>query len=506
MRRTFVLGAAVVGGLLTMAAPLHAQGYQVRLDTWFMSYAYRGYSLDSIQSSDVITGPDGGAITPDSFAVRCGAGADYCTYFPPDSSLRGNPLVSTLEASLWGLGVQGLRFRLKGRVGADLSDSTVWPAVKPTVQLLEAYAEYKYRGLTVLGGRFNEISRLGFTGLDGAKVGLRLFDRKLELVGYGGWGLAVGAVIPVTSQWVNPLDQYQPQKRQHVLGGGVGWNLPGFSGRWLYQREIDGGSDQNYLFSERTSLDASWRPVSRITISGGADYNIAVGQFGTADVTVSYATPNRFLGTSIGWRRYRPYFPLWTIWEAFSPVSYDAGWASVYVWPTRGLELRGRGEVYGYKETDTATPTVRAENGGWRYSLGIGYNGLRNWRFDYDYTAVKSVGAQAIGWNARVTWEPLRTVFLTADGGRLLRPLEFRYNDVDLWTAALRADWRPLPDVRAMVEARYYGEDRKRPDAAAINNWEQIRINAGLTLYFGSGADTPSLHPAILRIPESRSE
>jgi hypothetical protein len=491
---------------LAVAKPLHGQGYQVRLDTWFMSYAYRGYNLDSVAASDVVTDANGGLISPDGFAVRCGTGATFCTYFRPQEEKRGNPLVSTLEASLWGLGVQGLSFRLKGRVGADLSDSTIWPAVKPTVQLLEGYAQYRNRWVTALVGRFHEVSRLGYLGVDGAKADFFLFDRKLELLGYAGWGFATGAAIPVTSQYVNPLDQFQPLGRQYVLGAGLGWSLGALQGRWLYQREIDAESDQNYLFSERTALDVTWRPVSRITLRGGAEYDLGVGEFGTADVTLSYATPDRFLGTSIGWRRYRPYFPLWTIWEAFSPVAYDAGWASVYVWPTRGLELRGRGEVFGFQETGASSPNVDSENGGWRYSLGIGYSGLQQWRFDWDYHAEKGPGAQSLGWNARVTWLPLRSVFLTADGGRLLRPLEYRYNDVDLWTAALRADWRPLPDVRAMVEARWYNEDRERPDQAAVSDWDQVRVNAGLTLYFGSGPDTPTLHPAILRIPESRSE
>ncbi len=505
MRRCFVLGAFAIGGLI-MASPLHGQGWQVRLDTWYMSYAYRGYQLDSVPVSDVTQASSGGFESSDGFAVKCVPGAAFCTYFPPSEAQRGNPLWSTLEASLWGLGIQGLSFRMKGRVGTDLSSPTVWPASEPTVQLTEAYAEYKNNWLTVLGGRFHESSRLNYTGVDGAKIDLFLFKRGLELFGYGGWGMAMGAPLPVTSPNINPLDQFQPQKRQYVLGGGLGWQLSGFQGRAIYQREIDGNSDQNYLFSERAAADLMWRPVRQITLTGGAEYNIGIKQWGTADVTVSYATPNRFLSTSIGWRRYRPFFPLWTIWEAFSPVGYDGAWASLHVWPARGWELRGKAEVFGFDETETASPNVTVANDGWRWTLGGGYVGLAKWRFDFDYHAEKSIGASATGWYAAITWDAMRKLMLTGSGGRLIRPLEYRYNDANTWNAGLRIDWRPLPDIRGMIEARYYIEDRNRPDAAAINNWEQVRINAGLTLYFGSGMDTPSLHPAILRVPNRRSE
>ncbi len=505
MRRCFVLGAVVVGGLLTLTSPLHAQGYRVRLDTWYMNYAYRGYSLDSIQSGDVVVdSATGGLFTPDGHVVTCGAGAAYCQFYPAKEEQRGQPLHSTLDATLWGLGIPGLSFRLKARLSTDFASERTWPATEPSVELFEGFAEYKNDWLTAVGGRFHEVSRLGWTGMDGAKVGLHLFDRKLELLGFGGWGLVRGAPLPVTSEWINPLDQFQPLERGYILGGGLGWQLGTFQGRWIYQREPD-GSDQHYLFSERTALDASWRPVREIGIHGGAEYNIAVGTWGTADVTVDYSSANRFMRTSMGWRRYRPYFPLWTIWEAFSPVGYDAGWASLTLYPTRGLRLWGKGEVFGYENTNTVTPNVNVADGGWRWTIGAGYDAIRMWRFAGNYYVNKSVGASSLGWDLRATFEPSRKFYATASGGYLNRPLEYRYNDAKTWNVGLRLDWRPMPDIGMMVEGRYYAEDRDRPDAAAIREWNQFRLNAGLTLSFGSGADTPSLSPAILRVPERRS-
>jgi hypothetical protein len=46
-----------------------------------------------------------------------------------------------------------------------------------------------------------------------------------------------------------------------------------------------------------------------------------------------------------------------------------------------------------------------------------------------------------------------------------------------------------------------YQESRIRPDANVFD-WNQFRINAGVSMTFGSGADRPDLPDAILRIPD----
>lgn len=505
MKRSFVRLAVAAAALACWTAPVLAQGYQVRLDTWFQSVAYQGWQLDSIPFDSVTTGSAGG-YEWSGLAVTCGQGTtSTCYYYSEGGKRQGAPLVSTLDAALWGFGVRGLSFRVKARAGTDLSSTTVWPAVDPTMQLLEAYGEYKNKFLAVLLGRFHEPSRIGYIGVDGAKADLYLFDRRLEVFGYGGWGMAPGAPLLVTSEYVNPLDQYQPSERQYVIGGGLGWRLKGFEGRWLYHREIDAASSANHLFAERTALDLAWYPKRGISLTGGMEYDIGQAVVGTADVTLGYTTPKRNVRASAGWRRYRPNFPLWQIWNSFDPVGYNAGFGSIYWWPLRGLELRGSGEIFSYEDANATDRFGTVEDGGWRGLFGATYAGIQRWRFGGNYWVEKGTGSTQIGWDLRATWlPPVRDLVLTAHGGRLSRPMEYRYNDVEALNGALRADYTPIADVKVMVEGRYLWEKRKRPDAAAFK-WDSWRFNFGLTLYFGSSPDAPMLHPSILLIPEARS-
>ncbi|MDH3458261.1 MAG: hypothetical protein OER90_15575, partial [Gemmatimonadota bacterium] len=158
--RRFVVRAAVAAGVLAVVAtPLHGQGYNIRLDTWYQSAAYRGWQADSIPASDAVPGVGGGFVTPDGIAARCGVGATFCTFYESGPELRGQPVVATLDVGVWGFGVEGLRARVRTRLAADLSSAAdqgaanpnldVWPATEPNLQLVEGYLEYSRRLFTV---------------------------------------------------------------------------------------------------------------------------------------------------------------------------------------------------------------------------------------------------------------------------------------------------------------------------------------------------------------------
>ena len=100
-------------------------------------------------------------------------------------------------------------------------------------------------------------------------------------------------------------------------------------------------------------------------------------------------------------------------------------------------------------------------------------------------------------------WAPKKLFSLTVHGGYLLRPLEYRWNDSKVWTLGFRGDLQLRDQLYLNAEAIRYDETRNRPDAAAFS-WDQTRINLGVTLVFSSQMKTRGLHPAILRIPETR--
>ena len=502
MRSSAIRAAIAMGGCLAVATPLHAQGYHVRVDTWFRSIAYRGWVQDSVLASATTTGANSGPVY-NGYAVTCLPGDTYCSYFRSGESQRAAPLMSTVDGSLFGFGIEGLKIHTRARIGTDFATGTLWPGATPAVQLLEGYAEYSQPLYTVQVGRTHVPSRLAFTGVDGAQLSVRPLGGKLQFTGYGGWGLARGAPLPITSDELSPIDDsYLPQHRQIVYGATAGVRSPTFEGRAIYQRES--GRDSAKAHSERGAFDVAWRPAPGFSVSGGAEYDFVATQWGTHDLALRYQAPTSLFGVTLAWRRYRPYFDVWTIWGAFSPVAYNAYSAAAGVAPIRGLDLRGRTEYYKYENTSTETPLVSVRDDGWRWNADVTYSGFRDFTLMWNYHVEKGVGASSVGYGGRVIYQAMSRLTATAYGGYMLRPLELRFDDSKLLSFGLRLDGQVTPDTHANVEIVRYDETRRRPDAAQFD-WNQWSVNAGLTLTFSSGFRTPGLNPAILRIPERRS-
>lgn len=503
MKRARWLEVALALGLLAQGAPLAAQGYRVRLDTRAQSLTVRGLTIDSVLRTNVVTGPNGGFMTADGIAVTCPGAAAYCTFFRPGPEVKGGPVTGTASATFWGFGVPGLQFNLQARASGDLTQNT-WFGTEPPLQLLEAYAAYTRGGVTAQLGRTHDYNRLGWIGFDGAKLEVRPFGRTLRLFGYGGRGLARTFPLPVTAAELNPLGDTLalPNRNEIVLAGGVGWFFPAFQGRVLYQREDRSG--ENATVSERIAADWSVGvPSQQVTLSGGGDYNVATDEWGKADLALSYLTTDRRLRFTVGGRRYRPYFDLWSIWGAFSPVAYSLGYGSAAWQVVQGVEIRGRGELYGFDQPNTSTPLVGVEDHGWRGSLSASVLRFTNWSFDLGYQRDIGPGASSQNIDAAATYRATPALLLTVEGARMVRPLEYRFDDARLWSYGLRIDYEAMKGLRLIGDARGYNEDRNRPDAAALS-WSQLRLNLGASMEFGSGSDTRSLHPAILRVPEGR--
>jgi hypothetical protein len=479
---------------------VEAQGYRLRLDSRVQRVTYRGLAMDSIPVGDVVTGPTGGPRTPDNFAVRCPPGSAYCFYFRAGSELTGGPMVTTADLTLWGLGIRGVSVRVNGRLGLDLDGDEIWPGTEPAAQLIEAYAEYAHRHFTVRGGRQLLVHRLGTTGFDGGR-GIVLVGRSgIEVDGYVGLGLARATALTPTSPALDPLDEFQPQSRQILAGGALGYQGRLWNARLDYQREVD--RDSRNFVSEQAALSLDFRPASRWSLAAGVDYDLANTWLGNADAVVRYTAPR--ITVTGGLRQYRPHFDLWTLWGVFSPVPYHSADAAVFVRPIRSLELRARGERYSYSDTETETPLVDVDDDGWRLGVGASYSLGQTWHFDAGYREEYGPGASSHGFEAFVTWLPTTVLSINGYGSTLDRPLEFRFNEASVDVLGVDAEWSPTSQLRVAIGGARYWESRERPDAAAFD-WNQTRLHARVTLLLRSETDVFRLPPALRTRPRAGS-
>jgi hypothetical protein len=487
-----IRGSLLAALLVPAANAASAQSWRVRIDARAQAVSYRGLSSDSISINDAVVGPSGGFETPDGYAVQCSS-PTWCYFYRPGDLHEQIPMNIGANAVLWGFGVRGLTVHLTARLTGDAGEAEgQWPGTEPAAQLIEGYAEYSRSSWTLRGGRLVMTSRLEPIGFDGAWGRFRWDRADLEVEGYAGWGLGQAAVVSVTSPLLTPLDDFRPGSRQIVAGAVVGWR-PSFGDvRAEYRREVD--PELDYFVSERASLSASARPAPWLLASGGVDYNIAEGNWGSADASLTWIQP-RFSLTA-GGRRYRPYFSLWTIWGAFSPVPWNGINASGELRATRWLSLRARGERYWYEGADVNTAIVGPlQDDGWRFGWGATARIGAKWSLDGGYTAEFGPGAAARSFDAALTWTPSQQIEFTGYGGTLERPLEFRYYDAETRFLGARGDWRPRSDWRLWLDGGWYKDERNRPDNAA-SAWDQLRLRGGVTFTFGTDADRLPLPPA----------
>jgi len=499
-----VIRLRVAAPLLFLAIALpragSAQGYRLRIDTRAQAVAYRGVLLDSVPVGDTVTGPSGGPTTPDGYAVSCVPGFPYCSFFRPGLQQDARPITGNADLTVWGLGLPGLSIHAIARLAGSFGSADPWPGTEPTAQLLESYAQYAAERVTLQLGRQTLTTRFGLTGFDGGRLTVRDRRSGLDVTGYGGWGLWRGSVLPVTSPDLNPLGEFRPPERTVVAGAGAGWTTSHGDVRLTYQREVD--PSVSYFVSERVGVDAALRPYRGVTLSGGAEYDIAQGWWGSAEGTLAYAAPNGRVNASAAIRRYRPHFDLWTIWGAFAPVPYTAIGASRAVTPIRHLELRASGERDSYANAEAATPTVNVESDGWRFSWNAAYTLPPRWTVRGGYHAEFGPGASSRGFEGGVTYSPAEFLTVAVHGGMLDRPLELRFDESSVRTYGAYVQYRWSSQVRVELDASRYDEDRKRPDAAAFT-WDQLRVSARVVFVFASRAELRGLPPAVLQMPRS---
>lgn len=409
------------------------------------------------------------------------------------------PLVATLDVTAWDLGVDNLSLHVRASGTDDLADDGVWPATEPPLRLIEGYVEYSLPRVTARAGRTFLHTRLGYESFDGARVDVRPTGGPVTLTAFGGWSMARGSSLPITSPETSPLGEFRPPERGIVMGAAARAAVGPVRASAVYRREVDPAADK--LSSELAALSASARLAGGLSVSGGVDYDLAYEEWGSADARLGWngRLAERPAGLGVSVRRHRPRFPLWSIWGAFSPVPYTATGGHASLTPMDHLSVRGSAEWFSYGDPGTESPLAAFEDDGWRWTAGAGWTGLVDWSFDAEFGAEFGPGASTTHARVSAAWRPIDDLRTGAWLARGTRPLEYRIDDAIIRSAGLDVRLDLGSGIGLDGGIAYYDEEREGGIARGFDHW---RVRAGFTYGFGTSADRTDLHPAILRIPE----
>jgi hypothetical protein len=339
--------AALVLGQLGAAAPAAGQALRMTGSTTLRFIEVRPLIRDSVPAEET----EGGGLLRQTTAgrvVRCIPGEPFCRDVRPGERISTLPLVQDLEVSGWGFG-EGLRIYSQLRARASWgADPGLWPRSEDALDLLAGYVELDRTHVRLRLGRQWRVSGLGFYNFDGAAVAVRPF-RPLWLEGYAGRSLVRGLNEPRTGGAVEAIEALAPPQPGLLLGLHARFRPhPNLALSSLYQ--VDFRSDRRGLYSELASFDAAFR-LRGASVEGSLELDAAAGAVNEARVRLR-PPPFGASALHLELRRYRPYFELWTIWGAFSPVGFDEARAGV-TWSTAPGRLLLRGDA-AYRKYDDA--------------------------------------------------------------------------------------------------------------------------------------------------------
>jgi hypothetical protein len=416
-------------------------------------------------------------------AVRCEPGDLFCRYKrSADDPVSTVPLIQDIEATAWGFG-EGISAyaHLRGRAAMGEADD-LWPQADDEFDALAAYVEVDRRLVRARLGRQFKASGLGWYNYDGAEVRVRA-RRDVTVEVFGGRSLLRGINAPHTASVIGAVEDFPPDDDAWLIGAEVRVRP---SARWsagvLYQREIM--QDRSGLFSERVTADGTVRLGRWGTVDGEVETDLATGDWNQVRLRATVPVRRRLALTLEG-RHYDPFFDLWTIWSAFSPVAYDEVNAGAILGAGADrYTLAVRGGWRRYRETDEGVATVDMRRDGWRVSADgtvrltpdwFGYGGYRT---DVGFGAARTDG------DLGVRWEPGTRGYVGAHVTAFQSVYELRVGTGRVIGGGLDAGFRITPEIRVLGDVATYRHTFE--DRAPQTNWSQVRGTLRLEWTIGS--------------------
>ncbi len=383
-----------VGALALLPAEARAQGGRISGTSVAEFVQIKQLVPDSIpvsQAGDTVPGSVGDLrFGPGGQIVRCVVGALFCNFRRSAATVSGVPLVQDIELSGWGF-AQGLRGYVHVRGRADVGNaSAFWPLANEPVDVLAAYAELDRGAWRARAGRQWHTSGLGYYDFDGAGLMWR-GPRRVSLEGYAGWSLERGLDEPATSDEIRALEPLVPSTRAWIFGAEARWRPDArFSAGATYQRELR--TDRAGLFSERGAANARAR-LYGATLDGQLVYDFAQTQVNEGRLRLQSPVFHRMV-LSVEGRRHVPFFELWTIWGAFSPVAFNEG-SALLSWTglQDELQISVGGARRRYEDPGTGLLGFPLRRDGWRFTSDAAWQPRAGWSTQAAFSSQIGFGA-----------------------------------------------------------------------------------------------------------------
>jgi hypothetical protein len=463
-------------------ALLGAQGLRITGVTTMQLIELRPLVMDSLPASS-LAGTGEWRTTADGVPALCATNATYCHFEGSGTRVSAAPVLQDLGLAAWGWR-QGLSFHADIRLRTQIGDRTglLYPRSGDHFDAIDAYAELERDTWRARLGRMWVTGGLGAYAFDGAD-GLWRRDA-LSVEGWAGRALVAGLNEPYSTSQLAAVDNLPPQQNGYLFGGRARYRPDPLTAAALtYQRVLT--ADRSGLYSERAAADASVRRWLAI-VDLGLNYDFATGDWNEARLRAGTAW-SRAVDVSVEGRHSRPFFELWTIWGAFSPVAFDEGRATVD-WAPAGSPFSGslRGAYRTYEDTDAG---LSLRTNGWRAGADVRWQGSGALSALGSYDVDIGSGAASTDVRAGVRWLQSDRLTLGADGVVTQNIYEFRVGTGRIYGGALNGAMRVAPDVRVVVDAALY--QHLLTNGAPGPDWTQRRAAVRLEWTLGRDPGMP---------------
>ena len=416
--------------------------------------------------------------------VRCTPGDAWCRYKrTADDALGSIPFMQDLDASMWGLG-EGIhgRVHLRGRASAGARD--LWPQAGDAFDVIAAYVDLERAQYRLRAGRQWHASGLGFASFDGVSGEYRLpwLEESATVDAWMGRSLVQGIHESVAGGAVAAVEDLAPERAGILFGVQARYRPRAGAGLSVaYQRELR--SDRSWLYSERVSADGSMR----IGREGSADASFAM-DLATGSVNEARARAQHPVRDGLAAhgeiRTYRPFFELWTIWGAFSPVGFsEASGGLTWSDAARSLSLAADAGYRRYADTDAGADFLPMKSDGWRVGGDVRWRARPSVLAHSSWRSEIGFGASRTDVDGGVRWARGDDAWVGAVASAFQSVFELRVGTGRVFGLGLDGGMRLPNDMRLAGDVAMYRH--AYGDMAPSTNWNQLRGSVRLEWTIG---------------------